>query len=53
MKIRKMKNKELKKVKGQCCCTVKEKPAVYEPGSCCFDDCNTWGKPSSYVSTAH
>jgi len=30
MKIRKMENKELKKVTGQCCCKIVGKPSVYE-----------------------
>lgn len=32
MKIRKMENKELKKVVGQCCCKIVGKPSVYGLG---------------------
>ena len=38
MKIRKMENKELKKVVGQCCCKIVGKPSVYETDSCCLAD---------------
>ena len=53
MKIRKMENKELKKVTGQCCCKVEGRPAIYESDSCCLRDCNRIDKPSSYVSPLH
>ena len=53
MKIRKMENKELKKVTGQCCCKIVGKPSVYETDSCCLSDCTRFDKPASYVSPLH
>lgn len=53
MKVRKIKDKELVKVTGQCCCQIVGKSAVYEQGSCCLSDCKTSGKDTAYHTIYH
>ena len=50
MKIRKMENKELKKVVGQCCCKIVGKPSVYETDSCCLADCKKDGRDTAHYT---
>ena len=53
MKIRKMENKELKKVVGQCCCKIVGKPSVYETDSCCLADCKKDGRDTAHYTIYH
>lgn len=53
MKVKKMKNKELAKVTGQCCCQIVGKSAVYEPDSCCLADCQQSGRDNAYHTKYH
>lgn len=53
MKVKKMENKELVKVVGQCCCQIVGKSAVYEKDSCCLFDCKKVGRDSAYHTKYH
>ena len=53
MKIRKMENKELKKVVGQYCCKIVGKPSVYETDSRCLADCKKDGRDTAHVTIYH
>ena len=53
MKIRKMENKELKKVVGQCCCKIVGNPSVYETDSCCLADCKKDGRDTAHYTIYH
>ena len=53
MEIRKIEDQDLKTVSGQCCCSENGEQTIYEPGSCCLDDCHVSGKVAYYITPYH